>query len=588
MIVLSMEPALFDLRILVLIVFFGVSSALAQPVPDMMPPEVESGFVAKQSLRTGSTMIVAANPLATQAGAAILAEGGSAVDAAIATQLVLNVVEPQSSGIGGGGFLLAYDKSSGEVTAYQGRETAPAGIGDGPFGSADQKRGFMEAVVGGASVGVPGILRMFETAHRERGKLPWTRLFDQAVQIADQGFAVSPRLHAQLTREEALRDNPAARRIFYRPDGSAKGVGDVIRNPDLADTFRQIAANGADAFYTGAIARKIVDAVWDAPGNPGSMSLTDLARYEAKIEPALCVPYRRWRVCTVPPPSSALAVLQSLGILSHFDLSRHAPESVEVIHLVAQAQRLAFADRGAYVADPDFVAVPVAELLDPAYLAARAALIDPLRAIGRATPGQIPRRQGSIPETVPAPELPSTSHLSVVDSEGNAVAFTSSIENAFGSRQIAAGFLLNNQLTDFSPVFERAGRSQVNRPEPGKRPRSSMSPLMVFDSQGSLRYLLGSPGGAAIIGFVLQTTVAMLDWNLEPQEAVTLPRFLDRNFGLELERDTALVELAPRLEAMGHRVSMRSLTSGLHVIKVAPDGLVSGADPRREGNAAGN
>ena len=553
------------------------------------PPEAASGLAPSRApVFAQEQMVVAANPYAAEAGRGILRAGGSATDAAIATQMVLTLVEPQSSGIGGGGFLLQFDAASGAVTAYDGRETAPAAATSDMFqDGAGADLEFYDAVVGGLSVGVPGTLRMLELVHRSHGRLPWADLFQPAIALAEDGFAVSPRLHALLAEDEHLRGNPEAAAYFYDAAGAPWPVGHVLKNPALADTLRQVAAGGADAFYGGRIAADIVEAVTGDPRRRGRMTLADLAAYRADVDPALCRPYRVWRICGAPPPSSGgIAVLQMLGMLERFDLAAMAPMSVEAVHLLAQAGRLAFADRARYVADDRFVAVPVDALLDRGYLQARAALIDPAHDMGAAAPGDLPAAAAALP--APQPEPPSTSHISIVDAQGNAVSFTTSIEDGFGARTMVDGFLLNNQLTDFAFTPEREGLPVANRVQPGKRPRSSMSPTLAFDGNGDLVAVTGSPGGSQIIGYVVKDLVALLDWRLDPQAAVDLPNALNRNAATEIEADTALVGLTAALAAMGHEVKPRAMTSGLHTILVTPEGLMGGADRRREGVAAGD
>ncbi|MEK9967796.1 MAG: gamma-glutamyltransferase, partial [Ferrovibrio sp.] len=519
-------------------------------------------------------MAAAANPLAAEAGAAIMAQGGSAVDAAIATALVLNLVEPQSAGIGGGGFMLVWDNAKRRLRAFDGRETAPAGVDRRLFfDPAGRRKTFMEAVVGGASVGVPGMLRMFELAHAEYGRLPWAALFQPVIQLAETGFAVSPRLHALLEGDRYLRQIPQARELFYTESGAARPVGSLLINRPFATVLRRIAVEGAVAFYEGQVAADIVAAVRNA-ANPGGMVLADLAGYRAKERDPVCAPYRVYRVCTMPPPSSAVNMLQALGILSHFDLARHGPLSAEAVHLIAQAERLGYADRDFYVGDPDRVRMPLEGMMDPGYLAGRARLLDPERGSSQpATPGEPPTKHGSLPlyGRDAAIELPSTTHVSVVDSARNAVSMTVTIENVFGSKQMVHGFLLNNQLTDFSTDAEdRDGRPVANRIEPDKRPRSSMAPTVVFNTDGSLRLVVGSPGGSRILGYVAQAIVGVLDWNLDIQQAISLPHYLDRNTGLELEEGTAAAGLADVMRGRGHKVGVLELNSGLHGIEVRP------------------
>ena len=446
----------------------GAAAALVHAVP--------AG--AGEAVRAERHMIAAANPLAARAGLDILRQGGSAVDAAIAAQLVLNLVEPQSSGIGGGGFMLTSSAADGTVRAYDGRETAPAAATPDLFlGEDGEPLGFYDAVIGGRAVGVPGLLAMLEAAHQRHGRLPWPRLFEPAISLAEQGFAISPRLHMLIGEAPGLDRYAAARGYFLTPGGAPKAIGERLVNPAFAATLRTIAAEGAGALYHGAIAADIVAAVRGAPGNPGLMTLDDLAAYEAKQGQALCRPYRRWTVCGMGPPSSGgVTSLEILGLLESFDVSALAPGSAAAVHLISEASRLAYADRARFLADSDFVAVPVRGLLDTAYLARRAALIDPARSMGEALPGAPPYDDGALGADDPGSEQASTTHLSVVDGEGNAVSMTTSIESAFGSRLMVRGFMLNNQLTDFSfrPAID--GVPVANRAEPGKRPRSSMAP----------------------------------------------------------------------------------------------------------------
>jgi gamma-glutamyltranspeptidase/glutathione hydrolase len=526
-------------------------------------------------------MVAAANPLAAEAGMAMLRQGGSAVDAAIATALVLGLVEPQSSGLGGGAFLLHYDAASRDVAAYDGRETAPGNADETLFLEADgTPMAFMDAVIGGRSVGVPGFLRMLELAHRDHGRLPWAALFQPAIRLAEEGFAVSLRLNGLIAADEYLKRYPATAAYFHAAGDTPLPVGAVLRNQAYADTLKAVAAGGADAFYTGPVALDIVAAVRSATDNPGLLDYLDMRNYQAKRREPLCLPYRAWIVCGMPPPTSGgVAVLQILKLLEPFDLAALPPASPEAIHLVAEASRLAFADRDRFLADSDFVAVPLDELLDPAYLAARSRLIDPATSMGEASPG-LASQQAHTPKQ---PDPPSTSHLSVVDAEGNAVSMTASIEGAFGSHLMARGFLLNNELTDFSFRPSVDGRAVANRVEPGKRPRSSMSPTLVLDRDGRFVMAIGSPGGSRIIGYTTKAIIAALDWNLSLQDAVALPNFVNRNGATDLEAGSALEAAKPALEALGHKVNLIGMTSGLHGIRATGAGLEGGADPRREG-----
>lgn len=526
-------------------------------------------------------MVAAANPLAVEAGLEMLRAGGSALDAAIAIQLVLGLVEPQSSGIGGGAFLLHYSAEDDRIQAFDGRETAPLEAGSDLFLDAQgEPLPFWDAVVGGRSVGTPGLLRMLEMAHEQHGTLAWPQLFLPAITLAEEGFEISPRLASLIAQDEFLARYPGTRTYFLTPEGDPKPEGTLLRNPAYADTLRQISQEGADAFYKGTIAEDMVAAVRGAKDNPGLLSLEDLANYQAKEREALCGHYRDYQVCGMPPPTSGgVTLLQILGILENFDLPSMKAGSLEVVHLVTEASRLAFADRGAYLADSDFVEVPVARLIDPTYLRQRAALIHEDRTMSEVAPGELPQRGGRAPEV----DIPSTSHLVVVDEAGNVVSMTTSVEAAFGSRLMVRGFILNNQLTDFSFLPEAEGRPVANRPEGGKRPRSSMAPTLVFDKEGRFAVALGSPGGARIIGYSLNALLAMLDWGFDPQTAVSLPHAVSLGGPTLLEAGTRLEKLVPALHALGHEVDVREMTSGLHVIQRTPQGLRGGADPRREG-----
>ena len=545
---------------------------------------------ADAPVRASNAMIAAAHPAAAKAGARILAAGGAAIDAAIAAQMVLGLVEPQSSGIGGGGFLLHYDAAREAVESYDGRETAPAAVDETLFLAADgTPRPWPEAAVGGLSVGVPGVVRMLAHAHRAHGRMPWVQLFEPAAALAERGFAISPRLAHMIETNPDLARFRNARAYFFHPDGNPRRAGEILVNPAYAKTMRAIAQEGADALHEGPIAAQIVASVQDDPVNPGSLALTDLAGYRAKERPPVCGDYRRHRVCSMGPPSSGgVALLQILRLLERFDLAALAPGSVKSVHLISEASRLAFADRNRYLADADFVPVPVGGLLDPDYLRLRAGLIDPGRAMGEAAPGAPPGSESLEGANAATPEFASTSHLSVIDSRDNAVSFTTSVERAFGSRLMAAGFLLNNQLTDFSFAPMGADGPVANRVQPGKRPRSSITPTLIFDEAGRLVATLGSPGGSRIIGFVAESVIALLDWDLDAQAALSLPRHINRNGVTELEADTDLERLAPALEALGHDVRIRPLVSGLHAIRRVDGVLEGGADPRREGIALGH
>jgi len=576
----------------------AIAAALlfAAPLPaaaqDRPAPERATGRGAAATVEAARHMVVAANPLAAEAGLAVLREGGSAADAAIAAQFVLGLVEPQSSGIGGGAFLLAHDASDGSLTAWDGRETAPAAATPEMFlGPDGRPMGFFDAVVGGLSVGVPGVPALLDSVHRRHGRLPWARLAEPAIRIAEEGFAISPRLAALIAGDrERLAAHPSTAGYFLEADGTPKAAGAVLRNPAYAETLRAIAAGGAQAFYRGPIAADVAAAVRGHPTNPGTMTTDDLAAYRAVAREAVCGPYRAVRVCGMGPPSSGgLAVLQILGVLDHFGMGSLDPMSADAAHLMVEATRLAFADRSLYVADRDFVPVPVRGMTDPAYLTQRAQLVSRDRAMEAPAAGNPPWREGRLlwaPDS--APGRPSTTHVSVVDGDGNAVSMTSSVESAFGARLMVRGFLLNNQLTDFAfaPVVD--GRPAANRAEPGKRPRSSMSPTIVFDRDGDPVLVVGSPGGARIIGYVARTISAVVDRGMDPGDAVALPHVVSIGRAADLEEGTAAADLRGALEARGHAVSVRELNSGLSAIVRREGRLLGGADPRREGVALGD
>ena len=568
--------------------FFLACLAAHAQQPYGPDPEPATGVTPKRLVTAKRFMVVAANPLAARAGYDVLKRGGSALDAAIATELVLNLVEPQSSGIGGGGFLLHFSARDGRLQAYDGRETAPAAAKPGRFLGADGKPlDWPDAVISGKSVGVPGLLAMLELAHGKHGKLPWADLFRPAIALAEKGFPISPRLNALVAADHYLALDENARRYFYTPDGKPKPVGVLLRNPELAAVLKRVAKEGSDALYRGEIARDIAAAVRGRKRSPGDLSEGDFAAYAAWEREPLCRRYRAYRVCGAPPPSSgAFTVLQILGILERFDLRGVKPGSVEAVHLFSEAGRLAYADRNLYIADPAFVSAPVTALLETRYTDSRAKLIDPKRSMGRAQAGDPTKIAARFGNAEPL-ELPSTTHVSVVDAEGNAVALTASVEAAFGNRQMVHGFLLNNELTDFSWAPEENGKPVANRVEGGKRPRSSMAPTMVFDGTGELLLVIGSPGGHSIINYVAETLVNVLDWGMDIQQAVAAPHMGSRNGPTDLEKGTALEKLAPELERMGHSVRIRDEASGLHGIMRTKDGWAGGADPRREGEALG-
>jgi gamma-glutamyltranspeptidase/glutathione hydrolase len=571
-----------------------LAGALGLPTPHAMArqqqPEAGTGRASQALVTADRFMVAAAHPLATEAGYAVLRAGGTAIDAAVAVQMVLNVVEPQSSGIGGGAFMLYWDAAAGKLTALDGRETAPAAAGPDYFLKPDgTPKSFWKAVRGGGSVGVPGTLRLLELAHRLHGRAPWPDLFQPAIELAENGFEISPRLASSIDRatKRGLAVFPEAAAYFYNPDGTPKPAGATLRNPALAATFRAIAVQGADVFYAGAIARDIVAAVRSTPDNPGLLSLDDLASYRAKLRAPVCAPYRGSEVCGMGPPSSgALTVGQILGILEHFDLPGIGP-GVEAAHLFAEASKLAYADRALYMADGDFVRMPVKGLLDPAYLTGRAQLIRRSTAMDKAEAGNPPWREAGLWAPDGQRERPGTSHFVIRDGVGNAVSMTTTIETGFGSRVMVRGFLLNNELTDFSFRPERDGRPVANRIESGKRPRSSMAPTIVLRN-GAPVLLIGSPGGSRIIAYVAQAVIAMLDWGMDPRSALAMGHVVNRNGGTDLEAGTGAADFADALTARGHAVKLRGLNSGLHAIWIQPGGrLLGAADPRREGTVMG-
>ncbi|WP_460054251.1 gamma-glutamyltransferase [Pseudomonas sp. S2_D06] len=574
-----------------------------------LAPESASGL--RTDLKTQHAekyMAAAANPLAAEAGREMLRRGGSAIDAAIAMQAVLTLVEPQSSGIGGGALIVLWDGKA--VRTYDGRETAPAGATEKLFLQPNgQPMGFTQAQIGGRSVGTPGVLRALELAHQKHGRLPWAQLFEPAIRLAEQGFAISPRLHQLIAADSSMPRSPEMMAYFRNADGSPKAVGTNLKNPALAAVFKRIAHEGPDALYKGPIAEEIATKV-QGHTNPGSLSLTDLANYQAKERAPLCTDYKRWQVCGMPPPSSGgIAVAQILGTLQALEtrdkrmalaplkpVKTTAPAGIEpdpqAVHLISEAERLAYADRAQYVADSDFVPVPVKGLVDPAYLASRAALIGE-RSMGTAKPGTPPGiRVAYAPDR--SPLRISTSQVVAVDDAGGAVSMTTTIESAFGSHIMVQGFMLNNEMTDFSFIPEENGQKVANRVEPGKRPRSSMAPTLIFDRQsGEFLATVGSPGGSQIIEYVAKSTIGLLDWNLDAQAAINLPNFGSRNGPTELELGQFSPMLIQALKDKGHSVSEIDMTSGTQAIVRVKDAqgkasLTGGADPRREGQALGD
>ena len=565
-------------------------------------PEVGSGFEEKPGWAADSFAVAAANPLATDAGYQVLKAGGNAIDAAVAVQMVLTLVEPQSSGIGGGAFLMHFDGAN--VQAYDGRETAPAAATGELFMQDGEPMAFMDAVASGLSVGVPGTLRMLEQAHAEHGQLAWSELFAPAITLAEEGFAVSQRLHTSLANDDALRQNDLARDFYYSADGEPMEVGETLKNPALAAILRRIADEGSAAFYEGAVAEDLVEHVQSHPERPGEMTLDDISGYQALEREPLCTPWQQWEVCGFPPPSSGhLTVMQILGMLDQQPLLEAPLEngvsSSGWLHQFLEASRLAFVDRGRYIGDPDFVEAPGGDwslMLAPDYLGQRSELIGEESMGESAEPGNPGELTVSFASQPEQPEY-GTSHISIIDADGNAIAMTTTIEQAFGSRILAdggtdlpGGYLLNNELTDFSFTPEIDGEPVANRVEPGKRPRSSMSPTLVFDQEtGALVASLGSPGGAAIIHYTARTLAAMRDWGLNAQEALNLPHAITLGGDVYLEEGRFPESTIESLRERGHNVSERELTSGLQAIRRLEDGtLFGGADPRREGVVMGD
>lgn len=589
-------------------------------------PEIPTGFASKKSVSARSFMVVAANPLATKAGCDVLKAGGSAVDAAIATQMVLNIVEPQSSGIGGGAFMLHYNAAQKSVVAYDGRETAPAAATENYLrwvSDANPTTPLPNARSSGRSIGTPGVMRMLELAHKDAGVLPWKDLFTPAITIATNGFKVSPRMASSITSVEAsLQRDPEARAYFLDANGKAWPAGTLLKSPALATTFNTLATQGAAAFYSGALAQDIVDEIADTTGGitPGLTTLADLSAYQAKKREAVCINYRSKVVCGMPPPSSGgLAVAQALGILETYNLAAFPPSAVDDnggkptvtgVHLVSEALRLAYADRDKYVADSDFVPLPggsPAAMLDKTYLRQRASLISLSRSMGTAQPGTFPGAAGGVH---PPARDNGTTHLSVVDRQGNVVSMTTTVESGFGSFHMTkGGFLLNNQLTDFSATpTDAQGVLIANRLQPGKRPRSSMAPTLVFEAQangskGDFVMATGSPGGATIIQYTTKTLVGVLDWGLNAQQATAMINFGAANSpttnvggehpNVDLANGSTNDPLVSGLRSLGHTVSTAALSSGVSTIVRRKDSsgalvLDGGADPRREGVVLGD
>lgn len=577
------------------IVTFGITALLALPATaqqatDAVAPESSTMRIGlRSSIQSENWMVSAANPLAVEAGANVLRRGGNAIDAMVAVQTMLGLVEPQSSGLGGGAFLVYYDARSGKLTTIDGRETAPMAATPTLFQDANgQPMEFYDAVVGGRSVGTPGTPALLKTAHEKWGQLEWPTLLSPAIERAEIGFNVSQRLAALIAedREKLSRDD-TAKGYFFDASGEPLEEGALLKNPEYANTLKSLAQNGTDGFYFGPIANDIVTKVQGASWNPGVLSLKDLANYTVKERDPVCSDYRGYEICGMGPPSSgALTVGQILGLIEPFDIGALGAESPESWRLIGDASRLAFADRGRYMADIDFVPMPLTGLLDKEYLAQRSKLLESNQALESVEPGMPAFSHAMRLADDEAIEFPSTSHFSIVDAMGNAVSMTTTIENGFGSRLMVRGFMLNNELTDFSFATHSDGVPIANRLEPGKRPRSSMAPTIVMQD-GKPVIVTGSPGGSRIIGYVAQSLIALIDWKKSPQGAVSMPHLVNRFGTYDIEAGTTAERLAPALEALGYETSIRDLNSGLHIIQITDQGLIGGADPRREGIVIG-
>ncbi len=565
--------------------------AQAQDVADNVAPEFASGVTQKKLFKAKNQMVVAANPYASEAGYNILKKGGNAIDAMVVVQTVLGLVEPQSSGLGGGAFLVYFDAEKEKLKTYDGRETAPkAATPDMFLDDNGQPLSFFDAVIGGRSVGTPGTVKLLHETHQKHGRLEWSEVIAPAIKLAEDGFKVSPRLNSSISRSaESLYKYQATRDYFLSEEGVPLFAGTIVTNKEYANTLRAISKNGADAFYTGELASRIVDSVQNAEGNPGRLSLEDLETYNIVEREPVCYRYRDHDVCGMGPPSSgALTVGQILGLVEAYDLEAYGAGNAESWRIIGDATRLAFADRGLYMADSDFVKMPKG-LLNRAYLWDRSQELireDALE-IDNVLPGKPPFNHAFNLSPDNSLELPSTSHFSIVDAQGNVVSMTTTIENGFGSRLMVGGFLLNNELTDFSFVPQVDGKPVANAIEPGKRPRSSMAPTIVM-KDGKPVLAIGSPGGSRIIPYVAKTLIAWFDWDKNIQQAIELPHLANRFGTYDIEKGTAAEKFAPALEAYGYKVDIRDLNSGLHGIEITSEGLEGGADTRREGIAFGD
>lgn len=574
-----------------------ISALLVAPIVDAQTssiqgredrePEAATGYVDKKAVVAEKSMVSSANPYASMAGREVLKRGGSAIDAAVAVQAMLTLVEPQSSGIGGGAFILYWDNEKKQLHSFDGREKAPASADQYLFTEKGKPMKWRDAVVGGKSVGVPGVLKALELTQRQFGELEWSDLFTETITTAEQGFTVSARLHKLLEMDihPGLRLPGEANRYFF-PEGTPLQQGQKKKNPALAKTLTQIAVNGADYFYLGDLPKVIAETVQNSAINPGLLTATDFTNYNAVERPPVCGSYRGFSVCGMAPPSSGgINVLQILKTMEAFPVSEFAPDSIEFAHLYTQATSMAYADRAMYIADTDFTKLPFNQLISEQYLKGRAKQLTLKAPFQKATAGKLFSDRQLGRDT--ALEMPNTSHISIVDSKGNAISMTTSIEFMFGSGLMVNGFLLNNQLTDFSLNPTINGHAALNRVEPNKRPRSAMSPTIVFNRAGNVELVVGSPGGSRIISYVAQTLIGVLDWGLDIQQAINLPKITNRNDYTALEKNTPIAELESKLSDKGHTVRIIDLNSGLHGIQIKDGRLIGGADPRREGVAVG-
>lgn len=573
------------LNIIVFLFISACSQNTNSHSSDVWVGEPDSGFRNLKAVNANHYMVASGSKTASEAGTEIIAKGGNAIDAAIATALVLNVVEPHSSGIGGGGFLVYYDKESNQTISFNGRETAPEKSHDRIFLDKDgYPRNFQDAVRGGLSVGTPGLLKMMKEAHNQYGKLPWEDLFQPAIKAANNGFKVSERFNLLSQEISYLKNFGETSEIYLDKNKNPRKVGELITNPTLAKTLTTISKNGIKSFYEGNIAQNIVHAVQNSAINPGYLSLADLKNYDVKKGDLICTPYRNHKICTMSLPSGGPVLLQIMSILENFELNKLKPNSLAAVHLITEATRLAYADRNEYMADES--AVPLKKLLSKNYLRTRAALIKTNQALTSVKPGKFTINQNFVLNKR-AIEPPSTTHLSVIDKSGNAVSMTNSIEYFFGSAISVNGFLLNNQLTDFSFLPSQNGKKVANRLRPKSQPRSSMSPTLVFDNKGQLVMILGSPGGPRIIQFVAKAIINHIDFGLDVQEAISLPTFVVLNDVIELEKNRNITKLNDALKEMGHKTKIIEIVSGIQAITLKDGKIQGGADPRREGVAIG-